>query len=158
MKTVFQKHLWTAGVKVRTHTHTRQSYLSCSAKCNPTVVDKPVSVLKHLCVLLSECYSRCPFLDIDTSQGRGKAWCNIRRACFSIVENNYFESFIVFMILLSSGALVNILLLMFFDQSKTAYLSWNQIWKHPNPPISHPCCSEALCLVQAVLLKRLLSW
>lgn len=106
-----------------THTHTRQSYLSCSAKCNPTVVDKPVSVLKHLCVLLSECYSRCPFLDIDTSQGRGKAWCNIRRACFSIVENNYFESFIVFMILLSSGALVNILLLMFFDQSKTAYLS-----------------------------------
>lgn len=118
MKTVFQKHLWTAGVKVRvrvrthTHVHTCKSYLSSSAKCNPTVVDKPVSMLKHLCVLLSECYSRCPFLDIDTSQGRGKAWCNIRRTCFSIVENNYFESFIVFMILLSSGALVNILLLM----------------------------------------------
>ncbi|XP_056879307.1 sodium channel protein type 4 subunit alpha B isoform X1 [Takifugu flavidus] len=52
-----------------------------------------------------KCYSRCPFLDIDTSQGRGKIWCNIRRTCFSIVENNYFESFIVFMILLSSGAL-----------------------------------------------------
>nr|Q2XVR4.1 RecName: Full=Sodium channel protein type 4 subunit alpha B; AltName: Full=Voltage-gated sodium channel subunit alpha Nav1.4b [Tetraodon nigroviridis]ABB29444.1 voltage-gated sodium channel Nav1.4b [Tetraodon nigroviridis] len=51
------------------------------------------------------CYSRCPSLDIDTSQGKGKVWCNIRRACFIIVENNYFESFIVFMILLSSGAL-----------------------------------------------------
>ena len=74
-------------------------------------------MLKHLCVLPSDCYSRCPLLDVDTSQGRGKVWCNIRRACFSIVENNYFESFIVFMILLSSGALVNILLLMFVDPS-----------------------------------------
>lgn len=110
MKTVFQKHLWTAGVKVHTIV-------------KPTVVDEPVGVLKHLCVLLSDCYRRCPFLDIDTSQGRGKAWCNIRRACFAIVENNYFESFIVFMILLSSGALVNILVLMFVDQSIPAHLS-----------------------------------
>uniref|UniRef100_A0A674P4N6 Sodium channel protein n=1 Tax=Takifugu rubripes TaxID=31033 RepID=A0A674P4N6_TAKRU len=77
----------------------------CPPKCNPTVVDEPISMLKHSYVLLPECYSRCPFLDIDTSQGRGKIWCNIRRTCFSIVENNYFESFIVFMILLSSGAL-----------------------------------------------------
>uniref|UniRef100_A0A3Q1FTH0 Sodium channel protein n=1 Tax=Acanthochromis polyacanthus TaxID=80966 RepID=A0A3Q1FTH0_9TELE len=52
-----------------------------------------------------KCYSRCPFLDIDTSQGRGKVWSNLRRTCFSIVEHNYFETFIIFMILLSSGAL-----------------------------------------------------
>uniref|UniRef100_A0A3Q3B869 Sodium channel protein n=1 Tax=Kryptolebias marmoratus TaxID=37003 RepID=A0A3Q3B869_KRYMA len=52
-----------------------------------------------------ECYSRCPCLDIDTSQGRGKIWFNIRKTCFSIVEHNYFETFIIFMILLSSGAL-----------------------------------------------------
>uniref|UniRef100_A0AAQ5WZB1 Sodium channel protein n=1 Tax=Amphiprion ocellaris TaxID=80972 RepID=A0AAQ5WZB1_AMPOC len=52
-----------------------------------------------------KCYSRCPFLDIDTSQGRGKVWSNVRRTCFSIVEHNYFETFIIFMILLSSGAL-----------------------------------------------------
>ncbi|XP_068581767.1 sodium channel protein type 4 subunit alpha B isoform X2 [Cebidichthys violaceus] len=52
-----------------------------------------------------QCYQRCPFLDIDTSQSRGKVWSNIRRTCFSIVEHNYFESFIIFMILLSSGAL-----------------------------------------------------
>ncbi|XP_034394825.1 sodium channel protein type 4 subunit alpha B, partial [Cyclopterus lumpus] len=50
-------------------------------------------------------YRRCPFLDIDTSQSRGKVWSNIRRTCFSIVEHNYFETFIIFMILLSSGAL-----------------------------------------------------
>uniref|UniRef100_A0A672HIN6 Sodium channel protein n=1 Tax=Salarias fasciatus TaxID=181472 RepID=A0A672HIN6_SALFA len=50
-------------------------------------------------------YRRCPCLDIDTSQGRGKSWWNLRRTCFSIVEHNYFETFIIFMILLSSGAL-----------------------------------------------------
>uniref|UniRef100_A0A3Q0RI27 Sodium channel protein n=1 Tax=Amphilophus citrinellus TaxID=61819 RepID=A0A3Q0RI27_AMPCI len=58
-----------------------------------------------LCINISECYSRCPLLDIDTSQGRGKVWFNFRRTCFTIVENNYFETFIIFMILLSSGAL-----------------------------------------------------
>uniref|UniRef100_A0AAQ4RJB4 Sodium channel protein n=1 Tax=Gasterosteus aculeatus aculeatus TaxID=481459 RepID=A0AAQ4RJB4_GASAC len=51
------------------------------------------------------CYRRCPFLDIDTSQSRGKVWSNIRSTCFFIVEHNYFETFIIFMILLSSGAL-----------------------------------------------------
>ncbi|XP_026207010.1 sodium channel protein type 4 subunit alpha B isoform X1 [Anabas testudineus] len=53
----------------------------------------------------NKCYHRCPFLDIDTSQGRGRDWSNFRRTCFSIVEHNYFETFIIFMILLSSGAL-----------------------------------------------------
>ncbi|GLD70851.1 sodium channel protein type 4 subunit alpha B-like protein, partial [Lates japonicus] len=52
-----------------------------------------------------KCYHRCPVLDIDTSQGKGKVWSNFRRTCFSIVEHNYFETFIIFMILLSSGAL-----------------------------------------------------
>uniref|UniRef100_G3PPQ0 Sodium channel protein n=1 Tax=Gasterosteus aculeatus aculeatus TaxID=481459 RepID=G3PPQ0_GASAC len=52
-----------------------------------------------------DCYRRCPFLDIDTSQSRGKVWSNIRSTCFFIVEHNYFETFIIFMILLSSGAL-----------------------------------------------------
>uniref|UniRef100_A0A668SD00 Sodium channel protein n=1 Tax=Oreochromis aureus TaxID=47969 RepID=A0A668SD00_OREAU len=50
-------------------------------------------------------YNGCPLLDIDTSQGRGKVWFNFRRTCFTMVENNYFETFIIFMILLSSGAL-----------------------------------------------------
>uniref|UniRef100_A0A671WKM8 Sodium channel protein n=1 Tax=Sparus aurata TaxID=8175 RepID=A0A671WKM8_SPAAU len=61
------------------------------------------SLLQHFTE--TECYQRCPCLDIDTSQGRGKVWSNFRRTCFSIVEHNYFETFIIFMILLSSGAL-----------------------------------------------------
>ncbi|XP_011491046.1 sodium channel protein type 4 subunit alpha B isoform X1 [Oryzias latipes] len=52
-----------------------------------------------------KCYSRCPCLYIDTSHGRGKVWYIFRRTCFSIVEHNYFETFIIFMILMSSGAL-----------------------------------------------------
>lgn len=52
------------------------------------------------------CVQRFPFLYVDISQGRGKKWWTLRRACFKIVEHNWFETFIVFMILLSSGALV----------------------------------------------------
>ena len=55
---------------------------------------------------VSDCYGRYPCLDVDTSQGWGKTWFTIRRTCFIIVEHNYFETFIIFMILLSSGALV----------------------------------------------------
>ncbi|NXJ09624.1 SCN5A protein, partial [Odontophorus gujanensis] len=36
----------------------------------------------------------------------GKTWWNLRKTCYQIVEHSWFESFIVFMILLSSGALV----------------------------------------------------
>ena len=52
------------------------------------------------------CVQRWPCLNVDVSQGRGKMWWTLRRACFKIVEHNWFETFIVFMILLSSGALV----------------------------------------------------
>ncbi|XP_046888496.1 sodium channel protein type 4 subunit alpha A [Hypomesus transpacificus] len=52
-----------------------------------------------------ECIRRWPCLTFDTTQGKGKKWWNLRRACFTIVEHDYFETFIIFMILLSSGAL-----------------------------------------------------
>lgn len=38
---------------------------------------------------------------------KGRIWWNLRKTCYKIVEHNWFESFIVFMILLSSGALVS---------------------------------------------------
>ncbi|XP_069572985.1 sodium channel protein type 4 subunit alpha B-like isoform X2 [Brachyistius frenatus] len=52
------------------------------------------------------CYRCCPFLCVDTSQGRGRVWSNFRRTCFLIVQHKYFEAFIVFIILLSCAALV----------------------------------------------------
>ncbi|XP_075437097.1 sodium channel protein type 4 subunit alpha isoform X2 [Ascaphus truei] len=51
------------------------------------------------------CVGRCPFLYVDVTTDKGKIWWNVRKTCFKIVEHNWFESFIIFMILLSSGAL-----------------------------------------------------
>ncbi|XP_034390660.1 sodium channel protein type 4 subunit alpha B-like [Cyclopterus lumpus] len=53
-----------------------------------------------------KCCRCCPFLDVDTSHGRGRVWSNFRRACFSIVQHTCFESIIIIIIVLSSGALV----------------------------------------------------
>uniref|UniRef100_A0A4W4FQY7 Sodium channel protein n=1 Tax=Electrophorus electricus TaxID=8005 RepID=A0A4W4FQY7_ELEEL len=55
--------------------------------------------------LVLECIWRFPFLDVDITQGKGKIWWNLRRTCYTIVEHDYFETFIIFMILLSSGVL-----------------------------------------------------
>uniref|UniRef100_A0A673Y4L5 Sodium channel protein n=1 Tax=Salmo trutta TaxID=8032 RepID=A0A673Y4L5_SALTR len=52
-----------------------------------------------------KCIGRCPCLDFDITTGKGKTWWNFRKTCFLIVEHNYFETFIIFMILMSSGAL-----------------------------------------------------
>ncbi|XP_012672299.2 sodium channel protein type 4 subunit alpha B isoform X2 [Clupea harengus] len=51
------------------------------------------------------CLRRCPCLALDITQDKGKIWWTLRRTCFTIVEHNYFETFIILMILLSSGAL-----------------------------------------------------
>ncbi|XP_068160876.1 sodium channel protein type 4 subunit alpha A [Antennarius striatus] len=51
------------------------------------------------------CVRRWPCLTVDITEGRGKKWWNLRRTCFAIVEHDWFETFIIFMILLSSGAL-----------------------------------------------------
>lgn len=51
------------------------------------------------------CVRRFPRLYVDITTKKGKIWWNIRKTCFKIVEHNWFETFIIFMILLSSGAL-----------------------------------------------------
>ncbi|KAF3824410.1 hypothetical protein GH733_008695, partial [Mirounga leonina] len=51
------------------------------------------------------CVRRFPCCQLDIESGKGKIWWNIRKTCYRIVEHSWFESFIVLMILLSSGAL-----------------------------------------------------
>uniref|UniRef100_A0A3B3XQ63 Sodium channel protein n=1 Tax=Poecilia mexicana TaxID=48701 RepID=A0A3B3XQ63_9TELE len=51
------------------------------------------------------CVSRFQCCDIDTTAGLGQMWWRTRKTCYQIVEHSWFESFIIFMILLSSGAL-----------------------------------------------------
>uniref|UniRef100_A0A4X2KG78 Sodium channel protein n=1 Tax=Vombatus ursinus TaxID=29139 RepID=A0A4X2KG78_VOMUR len=51
------------------------------------------------------CVRRCPCCTVDTTQFPGKVWWRLRKTCYRIVEHSWFETFIIFMILLSSGAL-----------------------------------------------------
>ncbi|XP_017690649.1 PREDICTED: sodium channel protein type 3 subunit alpha [Lepidothrix coronata] len=51
------------------------------------------------------CVQKFPCCQVSIEDGKGKTWWNLRKTCYSIVEHNWFETFIVFMILLSSGAL-----------------------------------------------------
>ncbi|XP_061464579.1 sodium channel protein type 3 subunit alpha-like isoform X2 [Rhineura floridana] len=51
------------------------------------------------------CIKKFPCCQVSIEDGKGKIWWNFRKTCYSIVEHNWFETFIVFMILLSSGAL-----------------------------------------------------
>ncbi|KAK5888683.1 hypothetical protein CesoFtcFv8_014749 [Champsocephalus esox] len=51
------------------------------------------------------CIRHCHCCEVDTSRGLGQAWWRLRKTCYQIVEHSWFETFIIFMILLSSGAL-----------------------------------------------------
>uniref|UniRef100_A0A8C0G2H6 Sodium channel protein n=1 Tax=Chelonoidis abingdonii TaxID=106734 RepID=A0A8C0G2H6_CHEAB len=51
------------------------------------------------------CVRKFKFCQVSLENKRGKIWWNLRKTCYKIVEHNWFETFIVFMILLSSGAL-----------------------------------------------------
>ncbi|XP_075873693.1 sodium channel protein type 2 subunit alpha-like [Nelusetta ayraudi] len=51
------------------------------------------------------CVRRFQCCQVDEEGANYKNWWTLRKTCFIIVEHNWFESFIIFMILLSSGAL-----------------------------------------------------
>ncbi|KAM6948357.1 sodium channel protein type 2 subunit alpha-like [Aplochiton taeniatus] len=51
------------------------------------------------------CVKHCRCCEINTTKGLGQAWWRLRKTCYQIVEHSWFETFIIFMILLSSGAL-----------------------------------------------------
>ncbi|KAM9332676.1 sodium channel protein type 2 subunit alpha-like [Pholidichthys leucotaenia] len=51
------------------------------------------------------CVARFHCCDIDTTAGLGRIWWRVRKTSYQIVEHSWFETFIIFMILLSSGAL-----------------------------------------------------
>uniref|UniRef100_A0A674JCY4 Sodium channel protein n=1 Tax=Terrapene triunguis TaxID=2587831 RepID=A0A674JCY4_9SAUR len=51
------------------------------------------------------CVRHFPCCVVNTTKFPGKMWWNLRKTCYKVVEHSWFESFIIFMILLSSGAL-----------------------------------------------------
>nr|KAF6451074.1 sodium voltage-gated channel alpha subunit 3 [Molossus molossus] len=66
---------------------------------------EPEEDLKPEACFTEGCIKKFPFCQVSIEDGKGKIWWNLRKTCYSIVEHNWFETFIVFMILLSSGAL-----------------------------------------------------
>ncbi|XP_061110764.1 sodium channel protein type 4 subunit alpha-like [Conger conger] len=51
------------------------------------------------------CIRHFPCCEINTTEGMGQFWWRLRKTCYQIVEHSWFETFIILMILLSSGAL-----------------------------------------------------
>ncbi|XP_063159403.1 sodium channel protein type 5 subunit alpha-like [Candoia aspera] len=51
------------------------------------------------------CVRVFPCCSVDITKFPGKIWWRLRKTCYQIVEHSWFETFIIFMILLSSGAL-----------------------------------------------------
>ncbi|XP_044274229.1 sodium channel protein type 2 subunit alpha-like isoform X11 [Varanus komodoensis] len=66
---------------------------------------EPEEALEPEACFTEGCVKKFPCCQVSIEDGKGKIWWNFRKTCYSIVEHNWFESFIVFMILLSSGAL-----------------------------------------------------
>ncbi|KAH0501473.1 Sodium channel protein type 9 subunit alpha [Microtus ochrogaster] len=69
------------------------------AEAEPVNPDEPEACFTDGCV------RRFPCCQVNVDSGKGKVWWTIRKTCYRIVEHSWFESFIVLMILLSSGAL-----------------------------------------------------
>uniref|UniRef100_A0A6Q2YAJ5 Sodium channel protein n=1 Tax=Esox lucius TaxID=8010 RepID=A0A6Q2YAJ5_ESOLU len=57
------------------------------------------------CWTPGKCIIKYPCCDVPITHGWGKYWWFLRKTCYLIVEHNWFETVIIFMILLSSGAL-----------------------------------------------------
>ncbi|KAM6178533.1 sodium channel protein type 9 subunit alpha isoform 2-T2 [Rhynchocyon petersi] len=89
----------------------RSSSSECSTVDNPVPGEgeeaeaEPVNSDEPEACFTDGCVRRFPCCQVNIESGKGKIWWNIRKTCYKIVEHNWFESFIVLMILLSSGAL-----------------------------------------------------
>ncbi|KAL6090250.1 hypothetical protein STEG23_001314 [Scotinomys teguina] len=88
----------------------RSSSSECSTVDNPLPGEEeaeaePVNSDEPEACFTDGCVRRFPCCQVNVDSGKGKVWWTIRKTCYRIVEHSWFESFIVLMILLSSGAL-----------------------------------------------------
>ncbi|XP_077128905.1 sodium channel protein type 2 subunit alpha-like [Ranitomeya variabilis] len=66
---------------------------------------EPEEALEPDACFTEGCVKRFPICTVNIEENNGKIWWAFRKTCYIIVEHNWFETFIIFMILLSSGAL-----------------------------------------------------
>lgn len=64
------------------------------------------NITHHRSPLPTGCMRRCPCCKVNTTKSPWAMGWQVRKTCYRIVEHSWFESFIIFMILLSSGSLV----------------------------------------------------
>ncbi|MEQ2204859.1 hypothetical protein XENOCAPTIV_019812 [Xenoophorus captivus] len=84
-------------------------------------------------------------------------WWRTRKTCYQIVEHSWFESFIIFMILLSSGALVSNMLLHINSFSLLARMScWARGQFAPSPGHAH--AFEDIYIEQRRVVKVVLEY
>ncbi|XP_058869420.1 sodium channel protein type 8 subunit alpha [Acipenser ruthenus] len=69
------------------------------------VVEQPEEYVDPAACFTDGCVARYKCCQVSILEGKWKHWWFLRKTCYLIVEHNIFESFIIFMILLSSGAL-----------------------------------------------------
>uniref|UniRef100_A0A674A968 Sodium channel protein n=1 Tax=Salmo trutta TaxID=8032 RepID=A0A674A968_SALTR len=81
------------------------AYLQCNSHSLFLSLFIPLSLSFFFSLSPPVCVRHFQSCDIQTTVGLGQAWWRLRKTCFQIVEHSWFESFIIFMILLSSGAL-----------------------------------------------------
>ncbi|XP_062435199.1 sodium channel protein type 2 subunit alpha-like isoform X12 [Rhea pennata] len=67
--------------------------------------NEPEQALEPQACFTEGCVQKFKCCKVSVESTKGKMWWNLRKTCYKIVEHNWFETFIVFMILLSSGAL-----------------------------------------------------
>ncbi|XP_068940673.1 sodium channel protein type 10 subunit alpha [Petaurus breviceps papuanus] len=77
---------------------------------DPELILKKITDLSEILEEPEDCFTEdcirlCPCCTADTGRFPGSVFWSLRKTCYRIVEHNWFESFIIFMILLSSGAL-----------------------------------------------------
>ncbi|XP_035995292.1 sodium channel, voltage-gated, type I-like, alpha isoform X2 [Fundulus heteroclitus] len=78
--------------------------LSNGEQAEPVVIYSEVIKEPRDC-FTAGCVRKFKFCQVNVNVGLWKVWWTLRKTCYRIVEHNWFESFIIFMILLSSGAL-----------------------------------------------------
>uniref|UniRef100_A0A670ZXI1 Sodium channel protein n=1 Tax=Pseudonaja textilis TaxID=8673 RepID=A0A670ZXI1_PSETE len=105
-----QRNIWPVFLVLQNAGSTSCSEGSTVDLTDPDEFLKNISELDDVFKQPDNCFpERCvhhyPWCSVNTSKFPGKTWWNLRKTCYQIVEHNWFESFIVFMILLSSGAL-----------------------------------------------------
>ncbi|XP_029450833.1 sodium channel protein type 8 subunit alpha [Rhinatrema bivittatum] len=81
------------------------STIGVKTEAEEVPVEQPEEYLDPDNCFTDGCMARFKCCYINIEEGLGKSWWTLRKTCFLIVEHNWFETFIIFMILLSSGAL-----------------------------------------------------